>query len=363
MPTAILCLTENGAALAVKLSQLIIPSQVFVPERLQALQVGGEGAAVYFFRQWRETFKDVFRNYQRIICIMAVGIVVRSLANLTSSKFNDPAIVVVDEAGRFAISLLSGHVGGANRLAEEVAAHLNGQAVITTATDVNNKPAVDLMAAQMGAGLEPLAQVKIINRRLAEGQEVYLYSPFPLVETIKSDFSWREWPLAEAEKFQEPAVIIGPYQVKVDSQSEYVRIKPRNLVVGIGCRQGLAYREIRAALAEIMAKFKLDEDCVKSLASIDIKAAEPGIRQLAEEMGMPLLTFTKEELRALDGSYETSEWVKEKVGVGGVCEPAARLAAKQGWTIVPKQKIGAVTISVAMEKSWWWDWDLATGNC
>ncbi|MCX5780740.1 MAG: cobalt-precorrin 5A hydrolase [Firmicutes bacterium] len=320
--TAILCLTERGAELAVKLSQLMVPSTVLVPERLQPLYSTGAGGAVCFFSQWRDTFADVFSKYKRIICIMAAGIVVRSLANLTSSKFNDPAIVVVDEAGRFAISLLSGHVGGANRLAEEVAGHLCGQAVITTATDVNNKPAVDLMAARMDACLEPLAKAKLINRLLAEGQNVYLYSPWPVVETIKSDFNWQEWPQIAAEQFREPAVIIGPHTLRPDFQSEYVQIKPRNLVVGIGCRRGVSRDEIRAALAESLEKFNLDETCVKSLATIDIKADEEGIRQLSLEMGIPMVIVTKAQIDALDGSYEASEWVKEKVGVGGVCEPA-----------------------------------------
>jgi len=370
--TAIICLTEKGAELALKLSRLMPPAAVFIPERLRGKHKNGDLEAVEFFSHWKDTFSEVFSKYKQIICIMAAGIVVRSLADLISSKFTDPAVVVVDEAGQFAVSLLSGHVGGANRLAQQAAVCLNGQAVITTATDVSNKPAVDMLAVQMGALLEPLTNIKLINRLLAEGKEVNIYSAFPLIKAFQTGFRWQEWPVSDrngemagqvaAMKFMEPAVIIGPHKLGTDSMSEYIQIKPQNLVVGIGCRRGVEYSEVREAFEAVMTRFGLDKACVKYLATIDIKSEEEAIRQLTVEMGIPVLTFSKNEISALDGSYESSEWVREKVGVGGVCEPAARLAAKQGKTIVPKQKIGPVTISVAMEKSWWWDWGLETEN-
>jgi len=368
--TAIICLTERGAELAVKLSRLMPPAAIFIPERLQGNYKNGDLGSVQFFSHWKHTFSEVYSKYKKIICIMAAGIVVRSLADLISSKFSDPAVVVVDEAGRFAVSLLSGHVGGANLLAEQTAVCLNGQAVITTATDVSNKPAVDMLAAEMGALLEPLKKVKLINRLLAEDKEVNIYSAFPLIKAFQTGFCRQEWPMSDpneemagqaaATNFLEPAVIIGPQKLRIDLINEYIQIKPQNLAVGVGCRRGVEYSEVRGAFEAVMTKFNLDAACVKYLATIDIKSEEEAIRELSLEMGIPVLTFSKDEISKLDGSYESSEWVREKVGVGGVCEPAARLAVKQGKTIVPKQKIGSVTISVAMEKSWWWDWGLET---
>ena len=134
MSAAILCLTEGGLRLAQSLAQTLSPVQIYAPVRLQKLSAPGGGNPVQFFDSWPGIFAQIFRTYRQIICIMATGIVVRSLAPLLQDKYNDPAVVVIDEGGRFAISLLSGHRGGANRLAEQVAAGLSGQAVITTAT-------------------------------------------------------------------------------------------------------------------------------------------------------------------------------------------------------------------------------------
>lgn len=356
---AILCLTKQGASLAVKLAGMMDEAAVFIPLRLK-----GEGFNVYYFEDWQETFSAVFKRYSQVICIMAAGIVVRSLGPLMQSKFSDPAVVVLDEKGRYAISLLSGHIGGANRLAEEVALKLGAMPVITTATDVSQRPAVDLLAARLDGFIEPVAQLKVFNRMLAEGERVYLYSLLPLTKEITEGFEYRGWPAAQGGasgyqdlQFEPPAVIIAPVSSRYVQGKENalnIFIKPKNLVVGMGCRKGVSLEQVKSAFKSIMEEYFLDERCVKLLATIDIKEHEPAFRKFSKELDMPLVTYTKEEINALEGSFLHSDWVNNKIGVGGVCEPAAKLGAKQGMTIVPKQKIGPVTISVAAEKSWWW---------
>ncbi|CFY06983.1 Cobalamin (vitamin B12) biosynthesis CbiG, core [Syntrophomonas zehnderi OL-4] len=374
--TAILCLTENGLRLAEKLAGFFPDSTVYMPCRLAGAaptSPDNKYGRVYV-SNWTNAWAEAFKNNTALICIMAVGIVVRSLADLMVSKFTDPAVVVMDEKGEYVISLLSGHLGGANQLARAAAGITGGQAVITTASDVEQKTAVDLVAQEIDAVVEPWQRIKTFNRYLIEGQAINLYSPWPWLK-IPAGFCWQggegylfyqglySYTAARAaeaaDKILEPAVIISPWKIKMDNNRQWVQLRPRNLAVGMGCRRNVSSNEVMQALEYVMEQFSLDIDCVKKLATIDLKAQEPALLDVAARLGKPFLSFNANEIRSLDGTYEPSAWVKEKIGVGGVCEPAAQLAAGRGITLAPKQKIGAVTISVAMEKSWWWDWDLA----
>jgi cobalt-precorrin 5A hydrolase len=366
--TAILSLTRKASELGWKLAHSMGECTLYIPSRLKGHELTSD--ELHYFDEWVSAFQEAFNSHSRIICIMAAGIVVRSLAPLLVSKYMDPAIVVVDEKGQYAISLLSGHIGGANQLASEVASILGGQVVITTATDVQGKAAADLMARDMDAIIEPRENLKIINRNLAEEQKVYMYSPWPIITEMKQGFGWQAWPWSSqasgeggfsdqeltGKALLQPAVIISHHRKLALNISDYILIKPRNLAVGIGCRRGINYVDLHSALNEIADHFNIDKRCIKYLASIDIKADEAAIKQLALEMKIPFLTYSSEDILSLEGTYQESAWVKETLGVGGVCEPVACLAAKQGITLVPKQKIGPITISIAMERSWWWDW-------
>ncbi|MEQ8236523.1 MAG: cobalt-precorrin 5A hydrolase [Syntrophomonadaceae bacterium] len=356
--TAILCLTRAGSQLAQKLSPSMGSCPVYLPRRLAGDEPDAKG--LIYFDDWQTTFAKAFKQYDQLVCIMAAGIVVRSLAKCMVSKYQDPGVVVVDEKGQFAISLLAGHIGGANRLAAEVARLTGGQAVITTATDVQGKTAADLLALEMDALIDPPRHLKLINRCLAEDETVYIYSAWPLVPNVTQGFTRQAWPL-DGHEIAGPAVIIG-HSRSCDAWPEVLWLKPRNLSVGIGCRRGVEVQEIKSALEKVLGQHDLDGRCVRNLASIDLKADEAGLTQLAEEMEIPVLFFSREEIATLAGTYPESAWVQEITGVGGVCEPAARLASRQGITLVPKQNIGPVTISVAMEKSWWWDWAPETSN-
>lgn len=411
--TAILALTEKGAALAVTLAGRLAGEagssnnsngytgagtgmtgmtgniDVYLPCRLEnRLASHKQPAKVCFFANWRESFARVFRNYGYIICIMAAGIVVRTMAPYLDSKLSDPAVVVVDEKGEFAVSLLSGHLGGANELARLAAFKLGGQPVITTATDVNQKMAVDLLAGRLNADFRPVERLKFFNRRLAEGQEVLVTSPLPVKAAAVKGFTWRAWTggrtggdlgcvtgcvtgctdnmAAEPGAGGTAVVVISPYRHDFPDTARgggagVMQLLPRNLTVGIGCRRGVSLEDADKAFHHVLDEFKIVPSCVRCLATIDFKGEEAALRLLSEQLKVPLKTVTKQEINALEGTFEPSGWVQKKIGVGGVCEPAARIAAGMGITVVPKQKAGPVTISVAMEKSWWLDWDRETG--
>lgn len=369
--TAIMCLTRGGCQLGLQLAAAMGDCRLFVPQRLALPD--SSGPEVQYFGDWNQTFAEVFNSYQWIICIMAAGIVVRSLAVHLQSKYRDPAVVVVDEKGQYAISLLAGHLGGANRLAVQIAQVTGGRAVITTATDVQGKTAADVLAVEIDAVIDPPQNLKLINRCLAEDQPVYLYSPWPVKPAVVPGYTARQWPGAnpgeellaanhslDQGELATPAVIISPFGTSVRPAT--LGLKPRNLVVGIGCRRGVDCQHLWEALDQVLEGYRLDRRCIRSLASLDLKAEESGIIALAEEMGVPFQTFRGEEIAELAGTYPASAWVEQMTGVGGVCEPAARLGSHKGMTLVPKQKIGPVTISVAMERSWWWDWGQEPGS-
>ncbi len=354
---AIFAVTKKGSLLAVKLADLIGEKVVaYIPKRLETLKLNCKKAKLHYFDNWQEAFQNAFKEYPGLICIMATGIVVRTMAPLLVSKREDPAVVVVDEKGAYAISLLSGHVGGANKLAIDVALRLGGRPVITTATDVNKKPAIDMLALHIEAEIEPLEHVKLFNRLLVEDEDVLMLSPLPITDAIKDGFVWENWP-RDFKEIDKPTVIISPYKHEINMLDSHVQLLPKNLVVGIGCRKGVSLKDVETAYESVLEKFKIDHRCVKKLATIDFKGEEQALKLLSKKLTIPLVTVTKVQIDALEGTYEPSQWVEQKIGVGGVCEPAARIAANMGITIVPKQKVGPVTISVAVERSWWLDLD------
>ncbi len=379
--TAIIALTATGAKLAFHIAPSIEDAVVFVPQRLQNHVSPVPGLKVEYFSEWEPIFSRAFRQFSYIVCIMAAGIVVRTLASLLVSKYQDPAVVVTDEKGRYVISLLSGHIGGGNALAHRVAAITRGQAVITTATDVHEKPALDLLAQKMGAKPEPLMQVKKISRMLVENQTVNLYSNLPLVISVTRGFQYCGWPwgtmlrpqdhtmlfqrgealTVKENSIKEPAVIISHQIVHRQGLTSCIRLVPQNLVMGIGCRRGVELDQLQTAIQQVIAQYHLSPASISALATIDFKTGEPGLQLMAQKMELPLIGVSKDQIMALEGTYTPSHWVYENIGVGGVCEPAALIVASRGYLMVPKQKIGPVTISIAMAKSWWLDWDRETG--
>lgn len=353
---AIFALTSGGAIQAGKLAQKT-GGRLYLPARFQqenTVMTGLPGTTSYF-HAFKETVREAFWRYRAFVFVMATGIVVRTIAPLLESKYTDPAVVVVDETGKFAVSLVAGHLGGANELARRVAVILDGTAVITTATDVEGKPAVDILAGQLNCVPFPCNMVKYVNRALAEGESVCLKSRWPLPREAVKGFNTSK-PASE-----------GNWQVVVDSAPQEVVNKslyllPRNLVIGVGCRRGTPGELILEAVEKVLADIPGGKSRIKALASIDIKKNEAGIKYAAKYYGVPLQIISRGAIEELEGVFEESEFVKKTVGVGGVCEPAAIIASNRGKVIIPKRKIKSVTVAVAEEKLWWWDWDPEAGN-
>jgi Cobalamin biosynthesis protein CbiG len=219
---------------------------------------------VLFTEPLQHLVNRIFKQYDGLVFIMAMGIVVRVIAHNIQDKYTDPAVVVVDDVGRFVISLLSGHEGGANLLAHRIAAILHTDAVITTGT--------------------------------------------------------------EAKK---------------------------DLIIGIGCKKGVSSEAVKQSIFHALHMVNLPLERIRLLATIDIKSEEPGLLQAAEELGIPLRIVSRQEIAVCEKKHDKSNFVKEKIGVWGVCEPTALLSGRKTQLLLKKQKYPGVTVAIAQENFMW----------
>ncbi|HTR44961.1 MAG TPA: precorrin-3B C(17)-methyltransferase, partial [Thermodesulfovibrionales bacterium] len=286
---------------------------------------------------------ELWKESRSFIFIMATGIVARTIAPLIEDKKTDPAVVVVDEAGRFAISLLSGHLGGANALTREIASLLGGEAVITTASDLNNLPSLDLWAKENGLVIEdwtllPRVATKLLNRgtlRICCEEDAGIEMP-------------REF--TEVSTAGQADLLITHRAAIPSSQKGALVMRPKNLVVGIGCNRGTASKEIEDTVRDVLARHNLSFSSVSSLATIDIKMNEPGLMAFAEKSSLKIQGFTPDELNTVPG-ITVSKAARKATGANAVAEPAALLASGNDVLLVPKQRSGNVTVAVAKRHS------------
>ena len=336
--TAIVYITDNGLSLAQRLKSSL-PDVVIVKF--------APGIVV-----------DLWSKYEALVFIMASGIVVRTIAPLLKDKKTDPAVVVLDEAGKFAVSLAGGHLGGANELAGEIARFLGGEAVITTASDVNGLPSLDLWARDHDLVIENWQDLPQVGTRYVNNGALRVYSDIPFV--FPHEFLKVADPrFADAIISNRRDVYAGSPRCTITGEGcsadacrvkGQVYLRPVNLVVGIGCNSGTSADEIEAAVRGVLEEHNLVFSSVGSLATISIKANEPGLKLFAEKHGFPLQSFLPEELNSVEGTGR-SDTVFRATGAHAVAEPAALLSAGTEKLIVPKQKKGNVTVAAAEKKS------------
>ncbi|MDP2158317.1 MAG: cobalamin biosynthesis protein, partial [Nitrospirota bacterium] len=301
-------------------------------ERLAGYYVGAD------IRKYTSKFSSqLWKKDNTLIFIMATGIVVRTIAPLVKDKKTDPAVIVMDEMGKYVISLLSGHLGGANLKAGEIAGFLGGKAVITTASDLNKLPSIDLWAKTHGLVIEnwdmlPKAGTKLLNKGSI------------------SVFTEAEVDLPEAFICTEDAVtadmVISDAAIPADRKRQTLYLRPKDLVLGIGCNSGTSAQEIEAAVRKTLTDQNLSFLSLHSIATIDIKKNEPGLVSFAEKCGLDIRVYNADMLNTVEGVAH-SHAAKKATGAQAVAEPSALLAAGSGQLLVHKQKIGNVTVAVA----------------
>lgn len=274
-----------------------------------------------------------------LIFVGACGIAVRAIAPHLRDKFTDPAVLVVDEAGRYVIPLLSGHVGGANELGKTVAALIGATPVITTATDVNGLFSVDVWAKREGLYLAGRQAAKEVSARLLACKEVGLYSDFSLAGPPPPGVSLSDG--------GECGICLSLDERK-KLFSCTLNLVPRLVTVGIGCRKGASGKQIEAQVFLALDEAEVSPHALCAAASIDCKREEPGLLDFCERYRLPLRTFTAAQLRRAPGEYTPSRFVEETVGVDNVCERAAVLAG--GRLIARKRAQDGVTVALAVRE-------------
>ncbi len=261
MNLALIAITNEGINVATRIKEKLDGEvTVFLPQKLKQSKL----TATYYSKKFGDQIGELFSHYEGFIFIMASGIVVRTIAPHITDKYTDPAVVVVDDMGRFVISLLSGHEGGANNLSHKVANILHTDAVVTTGT--------------------------------------------------------------EAQK---------------------------DIIIGIGCKRGIRSNEVKEAINNALKEAELSINRVRLAGTVDLKADEVGLLRALVELGIPLRVVSRSEIDTCVKDYSKSDFVIKKIGVGGVCEPAALISGRKTKLILKKQKYPGITIAIAQENFSW----------
>ena len=335
-------ITPGGISLAMKLKQGFPGCGVMVSAGAMVDNKLPRGVVV--FKTLRTALADSFLQYDAHVCIFSTGIAVRLLAPLLVSKLHDPAVVVMDDRGMHSISLVSGHLGGANELAHRVSDVTGARPVITTATDVNDLPSIDMIARACGLIIDNPGLIKTVNMAFLKKEMVGLIDPLPcLVKAIPQGF----WTEQEQGKNEKKGVSIQCSDRVFPVPRETLVLRPRSLVAGMGCNRGTLETELMALLTSSFLDLGLSLKSLAALATTEVKANEPGLLSLAENLNVPLQFYDKDTLNSVENIQNPSKMVEKHLGVKSVCEAAAILASHNGKLVVPKIKKGNATLAVA----------------
>ncbi|MDO0823743.1 cobalt-precorrin 5A hydrolase [Desulfosporosinus nitroreducens] len=304
------------------------------------------------FSRLSDIIPSLWQEFSVLIFVMASGIVVRQIALLIEGKDRDPAVLVLDEEGKFVIPLLSGHLGGANAWAHQISEQIGAVPVITTATDVRGMVAPDEYARRYGWKVEPVDHLPAVNRLLLEQKQLNVWASYPLTpehETWVKDTHYCF--LSEKEK-DKANVIIDAFP-NSNIKADCLYLVPPILSIGVGCRRGVAsdviLERIKLAIEQLGASLK----AIAGIYSIDLKSNEVGLIEVAKYLRVPFRTFRADELQSvnLQEQLSRSNFVSEKIGVDGVCEAASLLGAKRGRLVLSKTKGQGVTVAISIENS------------
>lgn len=373
MSLSIISFTENGIRLSRKIKAAVEDSKdescnrkvnVFTKcshfaKELSNLSISYIDEAI---QSWAKTQMEQ-RN--EILFIGACGIAVRAIAPWVTDKLCDSPVLVMDEKGQYIIPILSGHVGGANELARQLGEQIGAIPVITTATDLNHKFAVDVFAQKNGLRIVNKDGIAKISSKVLAGKKItmsvengHIGEKIPLPEEIKMI----PYPpvnsvdiLVTAEDVKR---IPYPLDIQVDAASENIEasaliyLQPKEYVIGMGCKKGKEYEKINQFIGKSLEEAGIDQNQIFALASIDKKKEEEGFLAWSRKQGCAFLTFSVEQLQAVEGYFHTSSFVKEQVGVDNVCERSALCGCGlNGRLIYEKHAEDGMTIAIA-KREW-----------
>lgn len=329
-------LTPRGVDLATRVKQALPHANLFASNKLVP------GASYTKFSKLAEALAPVWEHYDAHYFIMAAGIVVRTIAPLIRDKTTDPAVMCGDEHGRFVISLVSGHIGGANELAVKLSDILGATPVITTATDVNQAPAIDVIARNQGLYIENKTAIKHVSMAFIRGDALPVHDPFHLVSPHLPSALMEDASLFSTEK----SGIWVDYTVR-DIPEKVLVLRPKMLVAGIGCRRGVPRQELEGHLQQVFQDQGISVNSLAKIVSVDLKAREPGLLELARTLSIPIEFYTRDQLDQVKAVPNPSSLVNKHIGVKSVCEAAAMLATGRTHLLVPKTAGQRVTLALA----------------
>ncbi|GED68376.1 cobalamin biosynthesis protein [Brevibacillus reuszeri] len=352
---AIVAITKHGVEMARDLAQKFPGTDLYYMSKFARGDEETRGIQL-FSNSVRMLFPALWPAYKGLIIIISLGAVVRMIAPLLEDKKKDPGVVVIDDRGENVISVLSGHLGGANELTHEVAAVMGARAIITTASDVQKTIPVDLFGRRFGwewdsdEKLTPVSasvvneeQVAVVNE---SGERDWWMHDAPMPPSIK------EYPsIAAAQAASPQAALIVSHRLLTPGEQTIlnngVLYRPKVVVLGMGCNRGTSADEIEAVIKETLDELQFSIKSVKALATIELKKDEEGLIAVCEKYGWPFVYYSPEQLNQVEIS-DPSDTVFKFTGAYGVSEPAAKLYAGVGELVLTKKKSGNTTISVGL---------------
>lgn len=337
---AILSFTSGGKALGERLSSLISKKQRKISWEIQMVH------RPIPLDAW---MKDHFENLDALVFLGAMGIIVRGMAPYLRGKTLDPAVVVLDEKGKFVISVLSGHLGGANELAMEISGLLGAVPVITTASDVNRKVAIDVFAKKNHLVIDSMKQAKQCAAAIVSGEKVSFVCDVKVSGSVPEELS---------AKYEGALFHVHVTPKIIEQEKHTLHLIPKAYVLGVGCKAGTPEQVIERRIKEELDALGIDLRSIEAIASIDLKKNEEGLLEFSKKYEIPIQFFSAKELMELPGSFTPSEFVSKITGVDNVCERSAfRLIYKdesmkpENSMVLPKSGKDGVTIAI-MKKDW-----------
>ena len=352
---AVVAITRRGVETALKIKEALdqagLNSAVYAPKKYS------QNGVVALEKKVGDFITDTYSTVDALVAVMATGIVIRAVAPLLESKLTDPAVVGVDATGKFVISLLSGHYGGANELSRTIAKGIGATPVITTASDVTGKMSVDEIAKTLHLTIQNPESLVAVNAAIVNGDKliVVLIGDVKIPTNVIGCFE-----IKKAENGEQALEIVNNYDAGVIITHEplaidkfvkpFTILKSKSFVVGLGARKDSSEESIIVAVDTALESVHVPLTRVNRFATVDIKKNSPALVNAVAKLGAPLEFLSVDALRSLNHSdlSPDSAMVQEKIGVGGVCERAALLiAGKNSRLILKKTKLNGVTVAIA----------------
>ncbi len=344
MRLAIITLTKKASRKGVEIKDLLTPTNRFKTIDVFTLSKYSDDKTIPMENGFKSTVSKIFNSYDSLYFVMASGIVVRTIAPLLKSKDVDPAVITGDEDGKFVVSLLSGHLGGANELASLIAENIGGLPVVSTASDVSGSIAVDTIAMELKAHLRDLESAKDVTALIVNGERVELRLPKNMAINLDSNSHLCD--RAEGVKKDISGIVVMSNRLNV----EVTQIIPENIILGIGCRRNTPAETVLEAIKVTMKEYNLHMDSIKHIATVDVKADEVGLLEVCDRLGKELIVIDREQIKPIQDNYEGSDFVEKTIGVRCVSAPVSYLSSNRGGKFIKeKKRYNGVTVSVYEE--------------